>query len=879
MAAYAALVSVMHIIDQIQSHPRPPISLDKDQVQSITEKVIFLQDYLENYLVSNGTGGSDDDAEGLESRICDAAYAAEDMIESYIVDTIEASTHGKESSSIDNLYDGLEKVIQRLDMINIWIKEKTTKSQDDDPIPADAVSLRGSSSSSLAIVGLDDVLIEIMDKLTGQQSSRQIIPIVGMGGIGKTTLVRSIYANPLIVQYFDFRGWATISQEFNSKDILLQVLVSLNIIERGEMLSQMSEHEIGDKLYKDLFGRRYLIVMDDIWRIEAWDKVKTFFPDNNDGSAIMLTTRLSNLASQLNDSSIFPLSFLSEDESWKLFCKSVFEEGVCPIELEDFGKKIARNCKGLPLSIVVVGGLLAKSKRTREYWQYIAENSNSIMNLEDDERCLRILRMSYNQLPVHLKPCFLYMGVYQEDSEIYVPKLIKLWVAEGFLKPISGKCLEVVAEEYLDDLFDRNLVLVSQRGCSGKIKRCKIHDLLLDLCVSEAKKHKFLCVNGQRNPNNLKAINTQRRIAIHQGLEREVYHGLLSTSLVRSLTLEYSGGINYPKPLYMRLLRVLTTTMYRSTSTCEIVNCRYLDHLLIPKLNLSFPSSISILWNLQTLIVTTEWGVFATSEIWKMPQLRHVKFIHGLNLLDPPPHTNEGGYDYVLENLQTLSDVRNFKLREELIKRIPNIKKLKLIYDEGIGDWSSYHLNNLALLLKMESLFCYLFYGKGPSLNLNFPRSLKKLNLRNTNLQWEEMGTKIGSLPQLQVLKLQRDAFIGTEWETVEGQFQSLKYLEIVDCDDLIYWRTESTHFPCLERLVLYHSNKLKEIPPEIGEIPTLESIELHFCSDSVVISTKEIVNEQEDLGNEGLQVRVRLREKNKAVESLTTANFQVVIW
>ncbi|KAL3630465.1 hypothetical protein CASFOL_023449 [Castilleja foliolosa] len=199
----------------------------------------------------------------------------------------------------------------------------------------------------------------------------------------------------------------------------------------------------------------------------------------------MLTTRLSNLGSELGGSR-YEMRFLDEDQSWNLFCKSTFgDEEIFPDELEGIGKKIVENCKGLPLSIVVVGGLLSKSKRTREYLLYISENLSSTVNLQDDESSLKILRLSYKELPVYLKPCFLYMGVYPEDCVIDVSELMRLWVAEGFLKPISGKLLEAVAKEYLNELVGRNLVLVHETGYSGETIKCKIHDLLVDVCVRE----------------------------------------------------------------------------------------------------------------------------------------------------------------------------------------------------------------------------------------------------------------------------------------------------------------------------------------------------------------------------------------------------------
>ncbi|GFQ02079.1 putative late blight resistance protein homolog r1a-6 [Phtheirospermum japonicum] len=883
MAAYAALISLRHIIEHLQHNPRPPISLDNTQLQSITEKVTLLQDFLEGYC----HGGSED-AAALESRIAETAYVAEDIIESRIVNQI----HETNISSIDDLYQDLQKLIQALDLINrdanaLEIRENKTGNL----MPAGSLG-----SAHNTVVGLDDVMYEIMDKLTGQQSNgRQIIiPVVGMGGIGKTTLARNVYVNPLIVQHFDILAWVTISHDYNVRTILLQVLLCLRTKVSNESLS---EDEIGEKIYKILLGRRYLIIMDDMWSIEAWDKVKFFFPDNynnNDGSKIMITTRTLYLALQLTDSYVLQMSFLDDDQSWNLLYKTVFGEGVCPLELEQLGKKIARNCKGLPLSIIVIGGVLANSERTQDGWKYVADNLNSIVNLEDSERCLKILHMSYNQLPIHLKPCFLYMGIFPQDCKISVSWIIKLWVAEGFLKPsaVNGKTLEMVALDYLEELIDRNLILVHKLGSVGNIKLCTIHDLLRDLCLRVSVKEKFYCVLETHSLNIPHGIHNVRRIGVHGSSSREDYFAqaldaMQAASLSRSLIFNFKGVLSALnlRDLDFRLLRVLKADKqlhykvrggYRCSleDALQLVNSRHLA--INAKENPRFPSSVCLLWNLQTLVVNHHSLVTAPPEIWKMPQLRHVRFSQ-LELHDPPWQG-----DFVLGNLQSLSRIRDFKCGEEVVKRIPNIKKLGIYY-KTIGEGPCYHLNNLVRLRKLESLSCSFYIGNKLSFSvlvqtLVLPHSLKKLTLVGSGLSWEEMKTKIGLLPLLEVLKLRLWSFKGPEWETVEGQFCRLKFLLIQLCDDLEYWRTDSTHFPRLENLVLRDLDKLKEIPSGIGDIHTLRSIELDRCSDTAIISANEILKEQEELGNVGLQVQVRLWNENRAIESLASPNFRVEI-
>ncbi|KAL7139440.1 hypothetical protein ABFS83_09G050900 [Erythranthe nasuta] len=793
-----------------------------------TKTLNFLQDFLEVYSCGGGSS-SREAADVLESRIADAAHVAEDIIETRIADQI----HGEKMSS-DELYHDLEKVIQEMSFIKkdvMDIKEKNIGIIED-RLHRNS-STRGGSSSSpstmkqIAVVGLDDLLNEVMDKLTGEPSNRRIIPIVGMGGIGKTTLARNAYTNPLIKEQFDIRAWVTISQTYNVREILVEVLLCASKDESRESLSGKSEGELGERVHKSLYGRRYLIVLDDIWSVDVWDKVPIFFPNNGQGSRVMITTRLSKTVFQLIGSHGLVMDLLDDDKSWDLLCGSIFgKEEDCPVELEEIGKKIAKNCKGLPLSIVVIGGLLAKSNSTRENWEYISENINSIVNLEDNERAL------LKTIAFELSPF------------------------AGFLKPIRGKSLEMVSREYLDELCDRNLIRVHQRRSSnGGIKFCKIHDLVRELCLREAKKEKFLYVTI---PNDLNIINTQRRISIHQSTThkeylREAFHALQSVPLARSFFFKFEGVL--PSLDHCRLLRVLRAADTYLDFYGENTHCMY------------------TLENVFQLVNSRFLAVGAVRD--------ENPFLCGLEMPDPPLGGQDG--EFVLGNLQTLSVLINFKCGEEVVKRIPNINDLQICYDgEGIeGYFSSYYsLNNLGHLGKLESFSCYFRKSNKPNRNdmlhnLIFPNSIKKLTFGGTQLKWEGMKTKIGWLPNLEVLKLNYNSFFGAEWETIEGQFCSLRFLQIYNCSDLEWWTTDSPHFPRLEQLVFRRLNKLKEIPSCIGEIPTLQSIRVEWCNDAIVISAKTILDEQVDLGNSGLRVRVVVEDREH-FKSFACPNFEV---
>ncbi|XP_057810286.1 putative late blight resistance protein homolog R1B-16 [Salvia miltiorrhiza] len=788
-AAYATLVSALNIINNLQLHPTPPISLHTKQVESLTQKISFLLEFLQGY---NPHRDYCKEADPLECRIADAAYAAEHAIESHIFNQF---TNNGENMSYDGLYEALEKVIKDMASIEEEAKKIQGKVGVQHQLHTNSTPLDSSRSSSIpqqsSMVGADDVKLQMMDKLTSDLLHLHIIPIVGMGGSGKTTLARSIYEEPLIKEHFDICAWATISQEYAIREIFSGPLRQLNI----EFDAKLNEDELGEKLYKYLYGRRYLMIMDDMWSIDAWDRVRNYFPNNENGSRIVVTTRLSDLASKLPNSDSLGMKLLDEAESWELLCKTVFGKEGCPLELEEIGKKIGKSCKGLPLSIVVVGGLLAKSKHERECWEGIWENLNASVNLGDDERCLKILYMSYKQLPIHLKPCFLYMGVFPEDEEIVFSDLIKFWVAEGFVKAVSGKSLEEIAKEYLKDLIGRNLVLSHELDSIGNIKECKIHDLLRDLCLREAEKERFF-------------YNTLS--------DNEAISVLPPMSQARSLTWNNRQELS---PLNMSLLRIVKATGFEHMD--QLVNSRILRLDIEGIGGEDFPCSIWRFWNLQTLVVHIG-DTTAPTDFWCMPRIRHVDF-ESLRLPDPSNDQD----DIVLGNLQTLGTILDFKCSEQVVKKIPNIKEL-VFENWGECDGEIYCYNNLNCLTKLESLYCSILQISV----INFPHSLKRLNLRSIKCLDDTLD-KAGVLPHLEELTLYCGKFKEGKWETTEDQFRSLKFLALDYSHNLKIWKIESSDLPCLERLHLIGLNELREIPLEFAETATLREIIVVRCSDS----------------------------------------------
>ncbi|KAK4433088.1 putative late blight resistance proteinR1A-4 [Sesamum alatum] len=280
---------------------------------------------------------------------------------------------------------------------------------------------------------VEEDFIAIKSRLCGESCKLEFLPIYGMGGIGKTTIGRSAYGDPLIVEHFDIRAWVTVSQDYSTQEMLFTLVDSIKAFNGkfdeekhsyekfdGEKHSfgQMSEH-----VYKSLKGRRYLVVLDDMWSTKAWDDVRRIFPDDSNGSRIIITTRLQDVAAYADSSSpLHEMRFMDVDQSWILLQQKVFNEQHCPPDLENTGKMIARSCKGLPLAIVVIAGILSTVSQTQASWEDIAQKVNSVVNA-NNEQFAKILSLSYTHLPHHLRPCFLYMGGFPEDYEIHARNL------------------------------------------------------------------------------------------------------------------------------------------------------------------------------------------------------------------------------------------------------------------------------------------------------------------------------------------------------------------------------------------------------------------------------------------------------------------------
>ncbi|KAJ9552078.1 hypothetical protein OSB04_016123 [Centaurea solstitialis] len=666
-------------------------------------------------------------------------------------------------------------------------------------------------SSEEIVVGLDHDVKIIRDKLTEETKQLGVVSIVGMGGLGKTTIANKIFNDRFVVYYFHVRAWVTVSQTYAKRDLLIQILRSIGV--QGD-LEEDDDSKLRGKLHKNLMGRRYLIVIDDIWSIEAWDELKMFFPHDNTASRILLTTRLYEVALHVKPHGfVHSLPCLTEEESWKLLKQKVFHGDECPEWLIKPGMQIAKKCHGLPLSVVVMAGVLAKEPMNKDLWEEIACSVSSYI-VGDHKGCLETLALSYHHLPNHLRECFLYLGGFPEDFRFTVERIIWLWVAEGFIEEAGNRSLEDVAEAYLMDLISRNLVIVAGRKFNGDVKA---YSPPFSSQLLEVYKQRRVFTNQDINNIAHSLTRTaQSLLCFHDGICWAESIGGSSFVLLKVLDLQKCRLHDFPQGL--RLL----------------IHLRYLAICYSGE----FPNLICKLWSLQTLILRTNvvGPMHLPHNIQDLVNLRH---LWSDTMLFFPSIEKPMNLQYI-SNVVFKDGMDNFR------KCFPSLKKLALRCDKD----DEYHFELLPCLENLKLAGLRLQHN-----HISFPATLKKLTLAWCDLPWSDMST-IQLLPNLEALQLKGYAPEGAHWDACDQQFQKLKFLKL-EWLNIKQWKASSTSFPCLKRLAVCFCWDLQEIPLEIGEIATLDLIITDSSSNSVVKSVKRIQEEQHDVGNYELKIIV----------------------
>ncbi|KAG8651375.1 hypothetical protein MANES_07G121100v8 [Manihot esculenta] len=921
----------------------------RDEVQQLQTELNRIRCFLQD---ADSKQDQDERVRNWVAEIRDIAYEADDVIDSFLLHRAQTGSRRrvcgliKRTTSIFSEVPDLHEIGTQIKSIQAKIVSVSASMQNYGiKLDAEGEGLRSKSEMQRRlrrsyphdqeddVISLGVTIRNVKSQLLMEEEQRRVVSLVGMGGLGKTTLAKTIYNDIHVRQHFDCFSWSFLSQQFSTRDVLVGILMEVaskqdkfelvkleeekllqSRLERIEhdvdsmkvqdlskeqkkrikeeqlsesifksmlkqekkieeeqlfrsmmqqlkvepmfnsMLERMKEEKLVETLFKVLKSKRYLVVLDDIWKNEAWDSLKHAFPSmGKKGSKVLLTTRNKEVASYADPwSTPVEPSLLTNDEAWQLLSKKAFPRAIliqhgCPPEHEKLGREMVKKCRGLPLAVVVLGGLLA-TKKTLKEWEAVLRNINAqFVKWEQNHQyggVYGILALSYHDMPFYLKPFFLYFSQFPEDWEIHKRVLIRMWIAEGFVPQAWARegeeTMEDVGEQCLEELVGRCMIQVSQRDHTGiGIKICRVHDLMRDMCILKAREENFLGVFEHYRKNIV-----ARRIAIHPKISPE-FAGQCSVPLQQGSYWGLRSVSYFPEEQMYWLTNDQRNHLFRESRMLRVLNLKgvsvgnlpneigdliHLRYLGLRKTKiLSLPMSIGKLRRLCTLDVRDNHLVRLPEVLWKLEDLRHL-------LIDL--YNNILGHCHMdtLRNLETLrwADCQNLVLKNAM-QNLTNLQNLAIkfgsrkvidkvmkspIFSTGRlrslkiqGKQSSFpNLEPLSRSQRLTKLELHGIIPEDPESLGYLPRSITKLVWSNSQLMQDPMSF-LEKLPHLRFLYLGEDSYKGTKMLCSAHGFPQLEILELEGLAALQEWEIKEGALPCLKILRLEKLGKLKMIP------------------------------------------------------------------
>ncbi|XP_031275458.1 putative disease resistance RPP13-like protein 1 [Pistacia vera] len=724
-----------------------------------------------------------------------------------------------------------------------------------------------------------------------------VIAIVGMGGLGKTTLAREVYNDKELERFkFEKKAWVSVSDDFDVMRISKSVLESIS----HSSSNLNSLNDVQDKLKEEIRGRKFLLALDDVWNenYSLWETFKSPFKDSARGSKIIVTTRIVNVALTMRSFETHKLKGLSDEECWNLFLEHAPSTGMDIDALGKFRESVVKKCGGLPLAAKTLGGLLHYEPKV-DAWENIL--NSRVWDSTNGNDILPVLRLSYHHLPPHLKRCFAYSAIFPKDYEFDEEELELLWMGEGIIQQ-SDKQLNL-ATEYFRHLCSRSFF---QKSSSNNFKYV-MHDLVHDLAQSVFGEtgFRFEEVNSML-PKKFERTRHFSYISKHYD-GKDMFKDLEKLKSLRTFFPVFMSPYwRYDRSYidatvifnllpHLKKLRVLSLERYHITrlpnSIGGLIHLKYLN--LSNTMVKSLPESTSSLLNLQTLLLKD------CSRLLKLPsKMRHLTNLCHLDIKGAESLKGMPSGMKELINLRMLSnfivvkgknfnlnDLKNLKFlqRELHISKLENVSHQKQIREHILKnmkdlevlllEWGSQsdglpneeverhvlemlkpHSNLKELVIKCYGGACFpSWLGDSSSLsnmtvlkleNCNNCRSLPSLwtlsSLKDLTIEGMKRLEKIDfkmpfkSLEVLRFENLQEWWCWNTKRENDDVEiFPLLRELSIVECPKLAGEFPNS--LPSLERLFI---EKCSELKASISSVPSLCEIEIDDCKEVVCRST-----------------------------------------
>ncbi|CAN6373035.1 unnamed protein product [Urochloa humidicola] len=582
----------------------------------VKQEIVFLEKELEMLkaaVLRASEMGEHHPADDLSRKLQELSYDTEDSLDKFKI-RVE-----REHRFFDKLA-ARHTIAKRIDDIKSRAKELSARyarykiNNPSFPVEASKTTQRTvSRASSLqadasTLVGVDrprDELITQLKILNGNEEETEwtarlkVVSIVGIGGIGKTTLAKEVYHK--IQESFPCRAWVSVSRNPNMENILMGLLRQVEDPHSRGAVDGNDERDLIRRIKKSLQGKRFLLVFDDIWNTKTWEVIKLALPLDSCGSRIITTTRIEAVAAACSsdwNGYIYQVIPLSSKDSWKLFCRGIGSSGSFPSHLEDVSDKILERCSGVPLALITMSRLLANKPTREDAYRYISATPVAIQEMRN------ILLLSYNDLPRHVKVCFLYLSIFPEDYPISYDHIIRCWIAEGFvsdndlrtpkeernpkknpeevgdpmgtLEEVNSiteeigdpkrtseevgnhtRTLEEIGESYLTELINRSMIQPVRGRYDVKPEYFQIHSLVLDLIKYISVSNDFVTLlNNEESPSVLHS--KVRRLSI---VNINEYHDILPSmniSHIRSLYIFGGVGmkLTFKKLHFLRVLNL-----------------------------------------------------------------------------------------------------------------------------------------------------------------------------------------------------------------------------------------------------------------------------------------------------------------------------------